>query len=251
MDCFMEHSPRSDLLARFLGGCSNAWTTTCKAAKLYAVTYGCCSCHYRFQYLLNLAEQDEYHMNPLVRMCCLSSEVPYLPVCFFWYARINCVIKHVDERLEMSHPCSGLYFHCDRVEGLRCLLCTNRDVPVWARCAGSENDELYHICSSCLVQTHQRIKHTAETAEQHDILFQRTIAKHDKKNEDENFVYTRELCSPAIYGTTMRTRINPKPCVHCQPTWTGWNCNWCGATNGYVDSQRLWYNTDTIPGFVE
>ena len=252
MDRFMEPSPFSALLAQFIGGCSNSWTSTCKAAKRYAETRGCCSCQYRFRYLLNVAEQDESHGNCLLWICRMSSDVPYLPVCFFWYARITSVFKQLDERSGLTHTCLNLSFRREPVEGLRCISCTDRDVPVWVRGCELDDEDLYYVCSKCLIQTHEQIKHSAATAELEDDTFQRTVDKWETITEDVNFLYIREFISPAIYGTILRTRICPKRCAYCQPTWTGWYCDWCGVTGGDVRFRRLWYyDTNEIPGFAD
>ena len=130
MDRFMEPNSFSDVLAEFIGDCSSSWTSTCKAAKRYAETRGCCSCQYRFRYLLNVAELDESRNNRLLWIWRMSSDVPYLPVCFFWYSRITCVFKHLDEKLGLTHTCWNLRFRRQSAEGLRCILCTDRDVPL-------------------------------------------------------------------------------------------------------------------------
>ena len=239
MDYYPACSLQSDLLARFLGG-SSRWTTTCKAAREFAVTNGLCSCQYRFQCLLNLA-QREYRTafeecGWLLRTCCLSQDLPCPPVCLFWYTRIKCSIEWLDQQSGLSDKCQFLSFRHDSFNKLECRNCTSQSASVWEREAILYSEKRCYYCSKCLLEAHQQIKHTVATAQHYDVLFQRIMTTYTDIRISERWVFTVEAFHLELYGVCLQTKVPHMYCEYCEQYWFGWYCWWC----------RTWMYHDTV-----
>lgn len=233
MDYYMACSLQFDLLARFLGG-SSRWTITCKAALELALEHSFCSCQYRFQSLLRLAETRS---EPLVKTCNLSRLLFRLPVSVFWHARITSVIKHIDQVLGLTDQCDALVYQVELVGRLECLFCASRSFAVWERKSLHDSDKHYFCCSKCLIQAYHQIKHTATTSQHQANVLQRVLAHRNGPNMEFRcgetiydgtkwVVHTNELFFPDIHGISLRKVERPR-CAHCDGTWRGWYCQWC------------------------
>ena len=214
LSCFVERSEWCELLIHFLGG-SSRWTQTCKTARQFALANDICSCHYRSQYWLKLAEQNKGKVGEMVRMYCLGDEKPATPVFFFWYARMQCVKNRLDASIvcecKQHHGCSctsdGFRFRNNVTKELECRLCKSASVSLWEReCHLHNHEPPDFVCCRCLIMIHQDIKHDTATFRHYIELVDRTRKQFNRVIRRKYYILALLTEVRQINGSTVRRR---------------------------------------------